>query len=164
MMRAAPILFAPFLFAVALPLALPAAATAETAGRAEVVDGETVRIGGREFALMGIDAPEPGQTCTNRKGKAFDCHRIAATGLMDLVAGARVACRETGESRAGRPVAVCRAGGYDLSEGMTYTGWALADPETGGAYRRFEEKARKKKHGLWAGVFEKPWQWRRENK
>lgn len=146
-----------------MTLAFSGSAAAETTGWAEVIDGETLRVAGLEFVLKGIDAPEAGQTCQRPGGKTYDCHRIAATGLMDLVAGATVTCRKTGAMRGGRPVAVCDANGYDLSEGMTYTGWALADPKTGGDYQRFEKTARRKGHGLWKGKFQKPWIWRREH-
>lgn len=133
---------------------------ADAVGPVQVVDGETLTIKGQAFCLAGIDAPEPGQTCINRSGKRFDCGRVAGTALMDLTAGARVRCRPTGAKRNRCAIASCEAGGYDLSEGMVYTGWALPDPATGARYRRYQALAEKRGHGLWRGWFEKPWQWR----
>ena len=43
---------------------------------------------------------------------------------------------------------------------MTYTGWAMADPDSGAAYRRFEEGAENAGRGLWRGRFVMPWDWR----
>ncbi len=142
-------------------LLLSATVAAQAAGPAQVLDAETLIVDGRRVCLAGIDAPEPGQRCTTRHGNAYDCHRVAAAGLKDLTAGATVRCRLTGAVRGGCPLATCTADGYDLSEGMTYTGWALADPETGGAYKRFEDTARRKGHGLWGGTFRRPWEVRR---
>ncbi len=155
------ILSAAVVAVVAVVSWLPAGpAGAETVGRAQVVDGETLTIGGRAFCLAGIDAPEPGQTCTNRSGKRFDCGQVAGTALMDLTAGVEVRGRPTGAKREQCAVALCQADGYDLSEGMVYTGWALPDPETGAPYRRHQALAEKRGHGLWRGSFERPWEWR----
>lgn len=141
-------------------LALAGPAGAETVGRAQVVDGETLIIQGQAFCLAGIDAPEPGQTCINRSGKRFDCGQVAGTALMDLTAGVDVRCRPTGAKRQQCAMALCTAGDYDLSEGMVYTGWALPDPATGGQYLRYQALAEKRGHGMWRGSFESPWEWR----
>jgi endonuclease YncB( thermonuclease family) len=44
-------------------------------GRAEIVDGDTLRIDGRTVRLQGIDAPETRQTCTDRSGQEWPCGR-----------------------------------------------------------------------------------------
>ena len=69
------------------------------------------------------------------------------------------------DSAAARPLARCSAGGYDLSEGMVYTGWALMPPaaEAGAPIKAFENiqiNAAEKQRGLWKGSFVKPWEWR----
>ncbi len=131
-------------------------------GRAEVLTGETLKISGIVYRLVGIDAPEKGQICQNRQGRSFDCGRISATGLMDLTAGAIVRCDPV--NRQSDPIlARCSAGGYDLSKGMVYTGWALPDPKTGAGLERQMEKAKAGKHGLWAGQFDRPWDWRHKH-
>jgi endonuclease YncB( thermonuclease family) len=91
-------------------------------------------------------------------GAPFDCARIAATALMDLTAGAEVRC--------GAPTNVgdviearCSAGGYDLAEGMTYTGWASARPGADNPYRIFEQQARARGHGLWRPGYAPPPDW-----
>ena len=145
-----------------LGAALPAAVWA---AEAEVLDAETLRVDGQVYRLAGIDAPEAGQRCT-LNGRFYPCGEIAKAGLMDLVAGASVACRALAESSAaglGAGAAVparCFSDGYDLAEGMAYTGWALADPEEGEAYRALEADAAQAGRGLWRGSFVKPWDWR----
>jgi endonuclease YncB( thermonuclease family) len=142
----------------------PAAGADETAavfaGRPVVVSGDTLRIGSVRLRLAGIEAPDGDTGCT-RGGAPFDCGRIAATALLDLTAGAEVRCREVAQSPGGGIVARCEAGGYDLSEGMTYTGWARAWPRDGNRYRAFEDHARERGHGLWRNGFTPPVAWRR---
>jgi endonuclease YncB( thermonuclease family) len=139
------------------------AALAEVVGPPKIIDGDTLEVAGAVIRLHGIDAPELGQTCTIR-GRAYDCGRIARTALLDLTAGVAVSCRvpatepgaDAGEPRPGR----CFAQGYDLSEGMAYTGWALAARQVSERYVVFEERARAAGRGLWKGRFVKPWAWR----
>ena len=113
--------------------------------------------------MHGVDAPELGQSCTI-KGRPYDCGMVARTALLDLTAGTPVTCRtlepvgQAGpDGRPGR----CTAGGYDLSEGMAYTGWALAERTVTTRYAPNEDDARAARRGLWKGKFEAPWEWRR---
>ena len=149
----------PILAILLLTLA-PQDAKAEVVGAAKVAYGDLLEVAGQSFRLAGIDAPEPGQTC-KLKDRSYDCGRISATALMDLTAGVSVRCVPLDETPAEGPArALCYAGDYDLSEGMVYTGWALADPVAGKRYRRIQEGAKKAKRGLWRGEFLPPWEWR----
>ena len=147
-----------------------APALAELAGPPKVIDGDTIEIAGTAIRLYGIDAPEFGQLCRIGE-RAYDCGRIARTALLDLTAGVTVRCtlappspedgpedgpEDATEGRIGR----CSADGYDLSEGMTYTGWALALRPVSERYVAFEERARTGGRGLWKGQFIAPWDWR----
>ncbi len=140
----------------------------EISGSATVVAGDVIEIAGEAMALYGIDAPEPGQPCT-LYGKTHDCGAFAKAALMDLTSGARVVCRKTGKARdsdgnRGLPIAKCSAGGFDLSENMVHTGWALAAPGVGGVYLAKQRQAQRAKRGLWRGTFTVPWRWRTTNK
>ncbi len=155
---------------------LGATALAEVAGPPRVIDGDTVEVQGRVIRLYGIDAPELGQSCRIGE-RAYDCGQIARTALLDLTAGVTVRCKlapasledpspedggagggaaNSADGRIGR----CSADGYDLSEGMTYTGWALALRPVSERYVAFEERARAARRGLWKGEFVTPWDWR----
>ncbi len=150
--------------ALALLPALPGtAARAEVTGPPRVIDGDTLEVEGVVVRLTGIDAPELGQSC--RIGaRAYDCGKIARTALLDLTAGVTVSCKlappspedSDTDGRVGR----CSADGYDLSEGMAYTGWALALRRVSDRYVAFEEQARAAGRGLWKGQFVTPWDWR----
>lgn len=152
-----------FVFLIVLPL-LAGGVRAEQLQRLVVLDGDTIELDGRVIDLAGIDAPEFGQRC--RRGETdVDCGMIARTQLLDLTAAAEVICDlDEVARRAGWPtVAVCRAGGYDLSEGMLHTGWALADPEATppARYAQVLSQARDAGRGLWGFDFVDPWDWRR---
>ncbi len=134
----------------------------EITGSPTVVSGEILEVGGTRLRLAGIDAPEPGQTCSVNN-RSYDCGRISATALMDLTAGVEVRCAPDADRAETPAIATCFAGGYDLSEGMVYTGWALADPRSGQRYKDLEKGAEKARRGLWKGTFEPPWVWRARN-
>ena len=111
-------------------------------GAPEVVDGQTLVVAGSRLRLEGIVAPPPGTLCQVR-GNQQDCGRISTTALMDLTAGAEITCRRREQVAAdGTRYARCRAAGYDLSEGMVYTGWAEADAAQMSRYGALEDAAR----------------------
>ncbi len=150
---------------VAGPLGAPA--LAEVAGPPRVIDGDTLAVQGTVIRLYGIDAPELGQSCRIGE-RAYDCGQIARTALLDLTAGASVRCKlgpaspqdSPEDSGADGRIGRCSADGYDLSEGMAYTGWALALRPVSKRYVVFEDRARAARRGLWKGRFVAPWDWR----
>lgn len=121
----------------------------------QVIDGNRLQIGGREVRLADIVAPERGRLCT-LFGKPRDCGVIARAGLLDLTAGATVTCRPSGRT-AGRTAYRCTADGYDLSEGMVYTGWAIPLAGAPKTYWRVLKGARSRPRGFWRGTFVEPW-------
>ena len=122
----------------------------------KVLSGDRLVLNGEAYCLRDIDAPEIGQICKRSNGRAFDCGHIAKTALMDLTVGATVVCA-TGVPQASCIVASCSVDGFDLSQNMVHTGWALS---TADRFRKVEERARDRKHGLWKGSFDPPWVWR----
>ncbi|OUR79587.1 hypothetical protein A9Q83_04095 [Alphaproteobacteria bacterium 46_93_T64] len=140
-------------------LLVPSAFAEGMKGTATVLDAVTLQIGAAKFRLQGIGAPKPGQICKNRIGKNYDCGAIAATGLMDLTAGAVVDCRYLDKNLTQKSWARCFADGYDLSKGMVYTGWALPLIKDDPAFASVLNTAKTKKHGLWAGTFSSPVSW-----
>ena len=136
----------------------PLSAGVELRGVPKVIAGDIIELQGQRLRLDGIDAPDPGQRCTV-EGRLYDCGEVARTALLDLTAGVEVLCRPLGPGPGDSMTARCFAAGYDLSEGMVYTGWALADPETANNYGAMQERARQSRHGLWRGRFVAPWDW-----
>lgn len=140
-------------------LTLPAhAAGTELRGTPKVIAGDLIELQGQRLRLAGIDAPEPGQRCA-LEARLYDCGEVARTALLDLTAGTEVRCRPLGQDPGGSTLARCTAAGYDLSEGMAYTGWAMVQPAAAERYGAVQEQARRAKRGLWRGRFVAPWEW-----
>ena len=148
-----------FLCALALLMALPAAAE-ELSGKPRVIDGDTIDIAGQRIRLLGIDAPERGQSCKWPE-KTVPCGDIAADALTGTVAAQDVRCETRGKDRYGRWIAVCFAGEIDIGQNVVYMGWALAYRKYSTDYVATEEDAREARRGMWRGKFIAPWEWRR---
>lgn len=108
-------------------------------GSAYVVDGDTIRLTGKQIRLFGIDAPELNHPFGQK----------AKWALVALCKGQTVSAEVVDEDAHGRVVAKCSlADGRDLSAEMVRQGMALDWPKfSGGFYRDLEtDDARKK---LW---------------
>ena len=133
------------------------------AGRARVVDGDSLLIGASRIRLFGIDAPEGRQQCHDAQRRAYGCGEMARRALLSTIAGREVSCTPVGASH-DRSVALCTANGRDLSDAMVRGGHALElRQHSKGRYAAAEREAREARRGLWAGSFEQPAEWRREN-
>ena len=151
-------------FAFSVSVAPGAMAQEEISGTARVIDGDTLEIGGVRLSLAGVDAAEPGQRCA-RGERLVDCGIAAGAQLSDLTAGVTVSCVMLGLSDPSHDAvegisARCVSDGYDLSEGMVYTGWALVEPGAAPLYRKLERDAEASGRGLWRYRFVAPWEWR----
>ncbi|WP_114945457.1 thermonuclease family protein [Microvirga calopogonii] len=128
-------------------------------GRAQVTDGDTIRIGETRIRLKGIDAPEIRQQCS-RSGRSYSCGETSRRALIDLVSGETVRCRAAGRDRYQRVLARCIVNGLDIGARMVEDGWAVS---YGRDYDSEETRARNRSAGLWEGNFERPQDWRRRN-
>jgi len=132
---------------------------AEVAGRASVIDGDTLEIHGQRIRLFGIDAPENAQLCL-AGGQRWRCGQQAALALDDKIAGRSFTCEEKDRDRYARIVAVCHLAGEDLNAWLVAEGWALAYRQYSTAYVDEEEAASAAGKGIWRGMFVAPWEWR----
>lgn len=129
----------------ALIFSLAPLSGASRAGDFKVIDGGRLEVGGTVHALYGIKAPALGDKCQVR-GNEHDCGILARAGLMDLTAGAKVSCRP---SNADPQKSRCRSDGYDLSEGMVYTGWAVALPQSPKKLQTLMKESKARRRGMW---------------
>ena len=134
-------------------------AAADVAGRASVIDGDTIDIHGERVRLFGIDAPEGRQLCTVAGGP-YRCGQQAALALADHIGQRTVRCEERTRDRYGRIVAVCYVGDEDIQAWLVEQGWALAFRRYSTDYVAEEDAARAAGRGIWRGTFDAPWEWR----
>jgi endonuclease YncB( thermonuclease family) len=70
-----------------------------------------------------------------------------------------ITCRIEGRDRYRRALATCSLDGDDIGAWLVEQGWAVGYRD----YEREEARARSRSAGLWAGTFQRPVEWRREN-
>ncbi|RUT30950.1 thermonuclease family protein [Arsenicitalea aurantiaca] len=126
-------------------------------GRARVSDGDSFRLGSERIRLVGLDAPELGQTCTRRDGEAWPCGDTARNRMAQLLNSGNLTCETTGRDQFDRYLATCSVDGRDLGSVMVEEGLALNE----GGYAAEERRARDAGRGMWKGEFESPRAWRR---
>jgi endonuclease YncB( thermonuclease family) len=130
-------------------LAAPAL-SAEFTGPIRVVDADTFDIGWREnIRLIGIDAAEDAQTCTNADGAVLACGQFATEAARALYQGRQATCRWDQTDRYGRPLAVCEVGGTDANAELVRLGIARVYRQDR-TYFEEQKEAVLLSRGLWA--------------
>lgn len=136
-------------------------AMADVTGRASVIDGDTLDVRGERVRLWGVDAPESRQTCADGKGRPYRCGQSAANALANWIGQRNVVCVERERDRYGRAVSTCTVAGEDVGSWLALNGQAIDYRQySDGRYVTAEAAARAAKRGVWAGSFQKPWEWR----
>jgi endonuclease YncB( thermonuclease family) len=156
-----------FALAAAALLQIPQAAPVHAAanegpvisGRAIVIDGDTIEIGGSRVRLEGIDAPEASQTCGSASG-TWGCGAKATAELQSLVGERRIDCENAGHDKYGRVLGWCSLDGRDINAEMVRSGYAWAFVRYSTRYQDLEAEARKAKSGIWQGEAEPAWTFR----
>jgi len=150
---------------VILILALPVSANAESptvVGVASVIDGDTIEIHGERIRLLDMDAPETRQLCQDAAGADYRCGQKAALLLSDFIDQRTVTCDWSRRDRYGRILGRCTVAGRDVGLWLVQRGWAVPYRDCKcEVYRDLAARAQAAKLGLWAGVFQLPWEWRK---
>jgi endonuclease YncB( thermonuclease family) len=125
-------------------------------GRATATDGDSLRLNGERVRLLGIDAPEFDQTCTDGSGIEWKCGQAARKFLADALSDKVTRCETDGRDRYGRYLARCNAESADIGELLVAAGLAVTD----GSYLVAQTEARIAGRGVWQGPFDDPADWR----
>jgi endonuclease YncB( thermonuclease family) len=143
---------------------LPGSRPIRKADGASVVvrDGDTLKIGGQDYRLHGIDAPEFTQGCKTAAGTDWPCGKQAREALVKLVGTNALECEERAKDKYDRVIALCRtATGVDLAQEMAEQGMAVSfGGFAEGPYAAEEAAAKTARRGLWQGAFDPPSSWR----
>jgi endonuclease YncB( thermonuclease family) len=145
----------------------PAKPVGSIAGRASVIDADTIEIHGQRIRIWGIDAPEGAQTCKDASGSEYRCGQIGSMKLASYLDEAQpIICAQRDVDRYSRIVASCvNTFGQDLATWLVRNGHALDWPMySKGAYSRAQSGAKNRKAGIWQGTFVEPWEWRKLRK
>ena len=136
------------------PAALPHQINAKVT---EVRSGYLFKMGPHFVKLYGIDAPDPAQTCLDKRGSTYKCGKKSKKMLERLILGRTISCQIAGGDYSGNYIATCKTRGVDVGASLLTAGWAVADRATTSVYTPYEDDAHRKKQGLWAGKFMAPW-------
>ncbi|MEZ5759084.1 MAG: thermonuclease family protein [Emcibacteraceae bacterium] len=134
------------------------------AGRAQVIDGDTIKINKTIIRLFGIDAPEANQDCLDENSISWQCGKKATEHLSSIIENKIIRCEPKDIDQYNRVVAVCRDGETDLNALMVSNGLAVAYKDYSSDYIDEEEDADISSKGIWIGKFEYPWNWRGINR
>jgi endonuclease YncB( thermonuclease family) len=126
------------------------------AGAFRAADGDSLVLGKERLRLVGIDAPEFSQTCT-QAGALWDCGRQARIALAERVKDRTTRCDGSRRDKYHRLLVTCRNGAGDINAAMVLSGMAVAF----GDYESQEAEAKAAHHGIWSGTFVMPSEWRR---
>ena len=140
---------------------MPASA-GELSGQADVLDGDSLRIGRHEIRLHGIDAPEYRQLCM-QGNRARRCGIEALKALEQMIGSNPVRCTWEEHDTYGRALATCYVHGDNLNARLVANGLAVAYTRYSSRYEREQREARDAALGVWATDFDPPWRWRREH-
>ena len=141
-------------------------------GKAKVIDGDSIKINGKNIRLFGIDAFELKQSCENNMFIWGHCGKESKRFLEDLIDGQRITCSYREKDRYGRILGICYHGVYyhndpllEINGTMVFAGRAIAYTKYSKRYLELENSAKKDKAGIWRyGFKETPEQWRRKKK
>lgn len=145
----------------ALVFALIAAlAQAAPSGRVKVIDADTWDVGDTRVRLFGIDAPELGQSCTDRDGRDWSYGDWATQQTRARYQGHVASCDALDTDRYGRTVARCTVGGQDVARELVRNGWALAFRRYSLDYDLDEKAAHVAGVGIHRGTIQQPAEFR----
>ena len=128
------------------------AANEEINGRAQVLSGNLILIGGKTVRLFGIQAPQLDQICRINEAK-MRCGVVAWAELIRIADGAYLSCdvEKNKHKNTDVKVATCYVGEQDVGEALVRTGYAKALIAQSDRYKVDQEAAKQSARGLWAG-------------
>jgi endonuclease YncB( thermonuclease family) len=141
----------------ALVATIGQASAGTIAGRASVIDADTLEIHGERIRLLDIDAPESRQPCIRPDGSEWRCGQQAALAVADWLGARPVICETTKRDRYHRWLAACTVAGETLAVWIAASGWGVPYRDCAcEEVRAASEYAKLHRRGIWSGSFAAP--------
>ena len=139
-------------------------------GKANVTDGDTIKINDQKIRLFGIDAPETKQFCKevylsflifNFK-RDYKCGEKSTNALKKKIKSKNIKCLvQDKKDRYRRNIGICYLKKQDINSWLVKNGYAIAYRRYSKKYIMDEQYAEDNKLGIWQGTFMEPEKWRR---
>ena len=139
-------------------------------GKANVTDGDTIKINDQKIRLFGIDAPETKQFCKevylsflifNFK-RDYKCGEKSTSALKKKIKNKKIRCLvQDKKDRYRRNIGICYLKKQDINSWLVKNGYAIAYRRYSKKYIIDEQYAEDNKLGIWQGTFMEPAKWRR---
>ena len=126
----------------------------------KIIDGDTIILNGEKIRFSGIDTPELKQTCLRGEQKV-SCGMTAKKLLTEKIDNAIPKCISEGKDAYKRTLAECFVNGESLSKFLVRSGYAFAYQKYSTKFIKDEEFAKANKLGMWAMIFQYPWDFRK---
>lgn len=138
----------------------------EFSGKIFVIDGDSLRVGGKEVRLFGLDAPEYKQTCFDAKNNEYACGLVSSKFLRKLAAGKFGKCVYAEKDRYKRYLGKCFIDGVSINEELVKNGMAVIYnfTESDEKMDELEAQAKEQKIGIWQGPFQLPKNYRKSHR
>lgn len=135
-------------------------APVELGGTGRVIDGDTLEVAGQVVRLLGVDAPELEQICTDSQQRDYACGQLSSARLAEKLGQARLRCQLEGRDVYGRSLGLCWLGDLPINAWLVEQGLAWASPDQSN-FAAQENAARQAQRGVWPGGFVFPWKYRK---
>jgi endonuclease YncB( thermonuclease family) len=134
-------------------------------GNAVVLDGDSLKVDGKEVRLVGLDAPEYNQTCFNQKKEEYACGQVSRKFLLSLANGKNVKCIYSQKDKYDRFLSKCFIRELSINEELVKNGMAVIYnfTESEAKMNQLEAEAKKQKLGIWQGAFQLPKEYRKSH-
>ncbi len=132
-------------------------------GKTFAIDGDSLKVGGNEVRLFGVDAPEYSQNCFDAKNEEYACGRASFAFTKKLAAGKMVECVYAEKDKYNRYLGKCSVDGVSINEELVKNGMAVIYnfTESDAKMDELEASAKEKKIGIWQGAFQLPKDYRK---
>ena len=139
-------------------------------GKANVTDGDTIKINDQKIRLFGIDAPETQQFCKevylsflifNFK-RDYKCGEKSTNALKKKIKNKKIRFLiQDKKDRYKTYIGICYLKRQDINSWLVKNGYAIAYRRYSKKYIIDEQYAEDNKLGIWQGTFMEPEKWRR---